>query len=182
MSRWITFFWSKITEISRESPLSKLSFRRKTRVWRKLWNQRIWDFQLCIWKVCLRGFAPQTHSSMIKLSFSNSLISQISSNSNFPSKWKVGKKTFPWISVICSRKTWFIGSYQISSISSTLTKISKFWNWPEIGKYLSDRSEPKCGNGEEHFKIAFSWVKCQIFSYFARYFREKHCRTWLGTP
>ena len=41
------------------------------------------------------------------------------------------------------------------------------------------RSEPKCGNGNEHFNIVSSWVKCQYYSYFARYrvIQEKpsHC-------
>ena len=61
-------------------------------------------------------------------------------------------------------------------------KIMLFFKWPEIRKYWSDRNKPNYGNGKQHFNFAFSWVKCPNWSYFARYFREYHCRTWLGTP
>ena len=77
---------------------------------------------------------------------------------------------------------YFDQNQQILKLTSFWLKIMLIFKWPEIGKYLSDRSEPKCGNGKKHFNFAFSLVKFQNFSYFARYSRELTYRSWLGTP
>ena len=81
----MTFVTSKMTEIQREILFSKLlpwsHFWRKVRILKELQNQRFWVVQFGIWKVCLRGFAPQTHYSLIKLNFSKCLILQFYSKS-----------------------------------------------------------------------------------------------------
>ena len=147
--------------------------------------------------MCLRGEAPQTYFSNINLKFSNSLVLQFCSNFVVLFfQMKTWKESFSFEFVAFrSVKTWFLGSYpnffhffyfeqkpEIVEFHEFSTQIYAFFKWPQIRKYLSDRSEPKCGNGKEHFNFVFSWVKCQIVFYFACYSRELTYRSWLGTP
>ena len=176
-------------------------FEEKFEFWNKLQNQRFWVVQFGTWKVCLRGSAPQTHSSFIKLNFSKCLIFQFCSKFElFLQKWHQGESLETsvslWMSVflvvtnlICAFISQFPSFCWVSTKSEKNTilaifglKIMLFFKWPEIRKYWSDRNKPNYGNGKQHFNFAFSWVKCPNWSYFARYSREYHCRTWLGTP
>ena len=71
---------------------------------------------------------------------------------------------------------------KIMNLTNFRLKIIVFFKWSEICKYWSDRTEPKYGNGNEHFNFVFSWVKCLNSSFFARYSRELTYETWLDTP
>ena len=71
---------------------------------------------------------------------------------------------------------------KITNLTNFWLKIMVFFKWPEIRKYWSDRTEPKYGKRQEHFKFVFSWVKCQNSSFIARYSRELTYGTWLVTP
>ena len=146
--------------------------------------------------MCLRGEACQTYFSHSTLQISNSLILQFYSEFEVFFKMKTWKGTFSF-EILSFRfvKMRFVGSKPNFFNSFTLNKIRNFliltnftlkivhfFKWSEVKKYLSDRSEPKCGNGKEHFNFVFSWVKCQNSSYFARYSRELTLGSWLGTP
>ena len=148
----------------------------------------------------LRGEAPQTYFSNTKLNNSKYLILQFYSKiRTFLQKWLQGKslekRVTLCISVILLVKNVFFSVHNpISFISLSFNKLGKitnltkfrlkimvFFKWPEIRKYWSYRTEPKCGNGNEHFNFVFSLVKCSNSSFFACHSRELTCRTWLGT-
>ena len=100
----------------------------------KLQNQSIWGFKIGIWKVCLRGFAPQTYFSIIKFKISNCLILQFYPMFDFFSKisFKVsGKKHFFGWSLtvwLCKNRIRRLVS-QFPSFRSVSTKseISSIW-------------------------------------------------------
>ena len=147
--------------------------------------------------MCLRGEAPQTYFVKFQVqhlnSFDFTILFKIQS---FVQNESLERDLSLWTCVTSLCKKAIRGLitqfFQFNYIEQN-PEFSWFWRildanfwfffkWPELQKYLSDRSEPKCGNGKEHFNYAFSWVKRQNSSYFARYSRELTYGSWLGTP
>ena len=86
-------------------------FEQHFQFWMRLQNQTLWEIQRDVWKVRLRGFAPQTYFSHTNLKNSNTLISKFQSKFEILSIRVVELRFFLNFSWFSSVKMSFDGSF-----------------------------------------------------------------------